>query len=324
LDKTNYLNHYYFSSILAFLLLFLPLDGRFSLNAWRKKSFIITSPRYSLLTLRILVGLVYCFAGIAKLKYDWLFEAQPLRIWLATRTNFPVLGPLFAEPLTAYVFSWAGMLFDLTIPFWLSWRRTRMWAYAAVVVFHLLTWGLFNIGLFPWIMMTAALIFFPAAFHERILKVISQVLGKICKRWPKVPERIALAQPMPRGLLAVLGVFFCLQVLLPLRHLVWPGDVLHNEAGYRFSWNVMLMEKNGHVDFWVIDSTTNRRWLFDHSRHLTALQYKQMSTQPDMILQFAEYVQHVEQQRIGHIVTVQPHGYVAQNGRPAIEVMLNP
>ena len=57
----------------------------------------------------------------AKLNGDWLFAAQPLRIWLHARTTTPYIGGLFDYAWVAYAMSWAGAAFDLTIPFWLSW-----------------------------------------------------------------------------------------------------------------------------------------------------------------------------------------------------------
>ena len=42
-------------------------------------------------------GVVYVFGGIAKLNPDWLFHAQPLRIWLYNSGDVPPVGP---EPLS--------------------------------------------------------------------------------------------------------------------------------------------------------------------------------------------------------------------------------
>ena len=41
--------------------------------------------------------MVYVFAGLAKLNADWLLDAQPLRIWLAARSDLPIVGPLLAQ-----------------------------------------------------------------------------------------------------------------------------------------------------------------------------------------------------------------------------------
>ena len=88
--------------------------------------------------------------------------------WLASRTDVAVVGPLLDEPWAGRAASWAGVLFDLTIVGWLLWRRTRLVAYLAVIVFHVLTWRLFPIGVFPWVMIAGTLVFFPPDWPERI------------------------------------------------------------------------------------------------------------------------------------------------------------
>ena len=55
--------------------------------------------------------------------------ARPVAVWLGT------LGMRFAAKERLFM-SWAGFLYDTTIWVWLSWRRTRAFAFAAVVVFH--------------------------------------------------------------------------------------------------------------------------------------------------------------------------------------------
>src|SRR5690606_17032988 len=112
------------------------------------------------------------YAGMAKINADWLLDAQPLRTWLPARNDMPIIGSLFNYVWVAYAFSWLGCLYDLTIGFLLLNRRTRTLAYVAVIVFHLLTSMLFPIGMFPYIMMATALIFFSADFHKKIIAKI--------------------------------------------------------------------------------------------------------------------------------------------------------
>ena len=167
LDKAYYLNHYYFISVLSFLLIFLPLNRYFSLDVLRQPAIKRDNvPKWTIWVIRLQVALVYLFAGIAKLKPDWLFHALPLKIWLAGHTSFPLIGFLFDYEWFAYLMSWSGAIFDLTIPFWLLWHRTRPIAYLTVIVFHLLTGALFPIGMFPWIMIASTTIFFsPNAYR---------------------------------------------------------------------------------------------------------------------------------------------------------------
>src|SRR5690606_36095044 len=118
-DKSVYLNHYYQVSLLAFLMCWIPMNSVYSVDNLLKKkktsvSFFVSHPEN---LLKIQVGMVYFFGGIAKLKYDWLFLAQPLKIWLAANEDFPVIGPLLTQPWVAYVISWLAMLFDISAPF---------------------------------------------------------------------------------------------------------------------------------------------------------------------------------------------------------------
>ena len=160
LDQATYLNHYYFISLVSFLLILLPLDRWGSLDARARRSKPASAPRWVALVLQAQIAVVYLFAGLAKLNPDWLVEAQPLRIWLSARSHLPVLGVLFDQPWFAYLMSWGGAAFDLCIPLLLLWRVTRPGAYGAVVVFHLATAVLFPIGVFPWVMIAGTLIFF--------------------------------------------------------------------------------------------------------------------------------------------------------------------
>ena len=108
--------------------------------------------------------IVYTCAGIAKLNPDWLFRAMPLAIWLPEHQDLPLIGYFFQFKWVAYFFSWAGAFYDLTIAYFLMNQRTRPVAYLFVVVFHLLTFLLFNIGLFPFIM----IFLYPYLFLRRV------------------------------------------------------------------------------------------------------------------------------------------------------------
>lgn len=310
IDVTNYLNHYYLVCLLGLLLIFLPAHRRFSLDVWRKPSLRVeTVPAWCLYVIMLQVGIVYIFAGFAKLNADWLLRAMPLAVWLPPKADWPVLGHLFTQSWAAYAFSWSGALYDLSIPFLLLNRRTRPLAYVAVIAFHLLTRLLFNIGLFPFIMIFNTLIFFPASAHERWLRKLGYGSGATGKKLVFPKAQVSLLRA---GLLG----YFALQLLLPLRFLCYPGNVLWTEEGYRFAWRVMLVEKAGQATFTVRDPQTGRQSEVDNTDYLTPYQEKQMAIQPDLILQYAHHLAKVYQQDYGIAnpeVTVD--GFVALNGR---------
>jgi len=317
MDKTTYLNHYYFISVLSFVLLFLPAQAYFSVDAWRKPQVAFQKiPRWCIDVLKLLLALVYFYAGLAKLNSDWLLEAQPLATWLPGRYNLPLLGPWLEQTWVHYAFSWGGALYDLAIPFLLLYRPTRKWAFALVVIFHVLTRVLFPIGMFPYIMIVSALVFFSAGFHHRLLSALAGWL-----HLPKVVfdnGRVLAWAALPRKRLTagVLAAVLALQLLWPWRYLGYPGELFWHEQGFRFSWRVMLMEKAGYVNFTVVDLQKGERFTVDNRAFLSAFQEKQMSFQPDFILEFAHFLEeHYQQTQQRGDLAVYAQSYVALNGR---------
>ncbi len=98
MDKTTYLNHYYFVSIICFLLIFLPANVYFSIDAFKRPSIAATHvPRFTIDILKLMMAVLYFYAGLAKLNSDWLLKAQPLSIWLPAKNDLPVIGPLLSK-----------------------------------------------------------------------------------------------------------------------------------------------------------------------------------------------------------------------------------
>ena len=161
LDAARYLNHFYLICLLSFLMMFMPLNRGWSLDAlWFNKSLRPqTMPRWVLWLLRAQVGIPYFYGGIAKLNKDWL-RGEPMHTWLLDRADYPVIG-LFSDKLWfAYLFSYGGLLLDLlAVPF-LLWKPTRLLTFLVLVLFHFTNGWIFNIGVFPWMMLVATTIFF--------------------------------------------------------------------------------------------------------------------------------------------------------------------
>lgn len=332
IDKTNYLNHYYFVSIVAFLLILVPAHRKFSLDVIRKPSLEVDRvPAWMVNIFKLQLGMVYFFAGAAKLNPDWLFSALPLKIWLPAKAHLPVIGWLMEYEATAFMFSWAGAFYDLTIAFFLLYKPTRIPAYISVIVFHLVTYSLFQIGMFPFIMILSTLIFFSPEFHEGVIRRVQSIFSDISKRigWFKNDEhqpstgKPILTARAPRWLTMLLIAHFVLQLLLPFRFILYPGNLFWSEQGFRFSWRVMLMEKAGYAVFHVSDPETGRTWEVANWEHLTEVQEKMMATQPDMILQFAHHLEEYYQQKGIDDAAVTAASYVTLNGRRS-RLLINP
>ncbi len=327
IDKSNYLNHYYFVSIIAFLLILVPANRSFSLDVLRKPELEVDKvPAWNINIFKLQLSLVYFFAGLAKLNSDWLFRAMPLKIWLPANSHLPVIGEWLTYPETAFFFSWAGAFYDLTIVFFLLYKPTRIPAYIAVIGFHLMTYALFQIGMFPFIMILSTLIFFSSEFHEKLIrqarKLFNQVISKVSSiQTNSFTESSSRSyQPKKSTLLILtflLSVHFLLQLFLPFRYALYPGNLFWTEQGYRFSWRVMLMEKAGYASFTVHEGDSGNSWNIPNWEYLTPNQEKMMATQPDMILQFAHHLKEVYEKKGVENVKVTVESYVTLNGRPS-------
>ena len=323
IDKTTYLNHYYFTSCIAFLLCFLPAGNYFSLDVKRCNKELISLPKWMLDSLKLFLAIVYFYAGIAKINSDWLMESQPLSLWLSSKYHLPIIGTLLQQKWIHYSASWSGMLYDVLIPFFLFYPKTRRIAFVFVILFHVMTKIFFpSIGMFPFIMIFAATIFFDVSWHQSLLKKLEMGIEKI-KHGYRIKKQISkriIAKELYAPKTFVLPLFICffiIQFLLPFRYLTYPGELFWNEQGYRFSWRVMLMEKKGYTTFKIKDSITQKTFVVNNADFLTPFQERQMSFQPDFILEYAHFLEeHFTQQ--GHEnIQVFAESYVALNGRPS-------
>ena len=325
IDQTTYLNHYYLVSLLSLVMAFLPMARVASLDSRKTPAGVHpVVPRATLWVLRAQLGLVYVFAGLAKLNPDWLFDAQPLTIWLYNSADVHLVGAFVREQWVAYAMSWAGALFDLTIVGWLLWRRSRPYAYGVLVLFHMATALLFPaIGMFPWIMIGAALIFFDSDWPARVASRLRgphhlppepPLLGRAGSHGcpPAWPVRVALV---------LAALFFVVQVLVPLRHLAYAGDVQWTEEGYRFSWRVLVTEKTGLVRFRMKSSATDGERLIYPEEYLTPTQVERMAYQPDLVLATAHIIRDDLTNRGHRDVEVRADVHVAFNGRPATRLI---
>ena len=106
------------------------------------------------------------------------------------------------------------------------------------------------------------------------------------------------------------------QLLFPLRQWLYPGERLWTEQGFRFAWNVMLLEKAGHMEFDLVGGPGAPRVSETGADLLTPFQYKTAATQPDLILQVAHLLGERYQRRYGKRPRVFAHVWVSFNGRP--------
>ncbi|MES2544026.1 MAG: HTTM domain-containing protein [Bacteroidota bacterium] len=317
MDKTTYLNHYYFITVISFVLIFLPANCNFSVDANRDSKLAFEKiPRWNTDILKLLLAVVYIYAGIAKINSDWLLEAMPLKIWLPGNTELPIIGTLLNKNWIHYAFSWTGMFYDLTIVFLLLYKRTRVFGFMLVVVFHILTRILFPIGIFPYVMIISSLLFFEAGFHRKCLVYFSKITKYRLALSENGKEKKSNSDSLSHKIqIGILSSFILFQLLFPFRYLLYKDELFWTEEGYRFSWRVMLMEKAGYTQFVVSDKNTKQNIRVNNSQFLTPFQEKQMAFQPDFILEYAHHLHDYYQKKGMQNPEVRVESYVALNGR---------
>jgi hypothetical protein len=311
LDKTYYLNHNYLICLLSFVLAIGPAHSAWSLDAWRRREKTVhdgTVPQWSILLLRTQVTLVYFFAGVAKLNHDWLVREEPLHTWLRARAHWRLVPPVLEMPGAIELMTYGSTLFDLSVGF-LLWGRRTFWPAAAVaVVFHLLNNYLFHIGVFPWLCLATLTLFRNPGWPRRWFPETTPNIPAHTRRPASVRQTATLV---------LLQLYLAVQLLVPLRHWLYPGNVSWTEQGYRFAWHMMLRHKD--VKTFVMTLTDPRTGV---RREINPLDYqnprqlREMSRCPDMILQFAHHIADLEQARTGVRPVVTARVVASLNARP--------
>jgi vitamin K-dependent gamma-carboxylase len=326
LDKTQYLNHFYLVALISFLLIFVPANRAWSLDAWLWPRIARADvPAWSLWLLRFQIAIPYVYGGIAKLNGDWL-AGQPMQMWMGRMSAVRAYVPAFGELWLALAFSYGGLLLDLLVVPLLLWRKTRTIAFCFAVVFHLTNAVLFQIGIFPWLMIAATTLFFEPDWPRRVVDLLWPARrSRRNKGNNKVPtsgrgesqrglahdrraeeQRTLTTGQGFRGqgfILALLGLYVAIQILVPLRHWLYPGDVAWTEEGTYFSWRMMLSDKASAVQFLALDRTSGQVTEIDPRRYLIPHQLDRMTRDPEMLREFASFLKR-EQDSIREIHVV--------------------
>ena len=281
IEKSFYLNHYYLICLLCGLLVVLPVNRSFAVDALLNPQLRAeTCAAWCLWFLRLHLAIPYFYGGLAKLDPDWL-QGFPMEMWLGRRDGLPWLTWLMQYSITPLLFSYGGLLLDLFIVPLLLWKRTRIITYAAGVLFHLINASIFDIGIFPWLMIGLTLIFFSDDWPRRLLRKPSAFQNESNREHFALPHWSKLT---------LLSVYLTWQLLFPFRCLLYPGSATWTEEGHHFAWHMMLREKDVGIRFYIRDRTTGKGGIVDLRTFLTSRQLSRMAKDPDMILTFAHFL----------------------------------
>ncbi|WBU62114.1 HTTM domain-containing protein [Paracoccus albus] len=309
LDKAEYLNHFYLVILFMILLCFLPAQRRLSVDA-RRKVHDTYVPYAAVFILRAQMEVMLIFAGLVKLTPDWL-AGEPLGLWLRAQAGDFPFGVLFSYDWAIIGASWGTIALHLLGAPLLLWRKTRLAIFIVYCLFHSANAMFFNIGIFPWLTIAATTIFFAPDWPHRAARWL---LGRFEELPPMTPAPAPLLRPISGVALASIMVWMALQLFLPLRAGLFPSEVRWSGDGHRFSWRMRIFDRYAEGRFIV--SAHGREWVIDPFEYLSERQATKMLVRPDMIHQFARYLQGIWLDRGYSKVAVRADIGKSLNGRP--------
>lgn len=323
LDKTQFLNnHAYLMLLMSLIMIFVDAHVFLALDQHRRDyTGKQTVPFWNLLLLRAQLIIVYVYGGVRKINADWL-ASEPMsgsrQVDLISETYFenlggiPLLDRLFTVEGLGFLISYSGLVFDLSIGFLLLWKRTFVFAFGAVFVFHALNTLLFSIGVFPPLMLASLVLFFPP---ESARNLLSRRKGSFPAGEKGVTRGGQSRLWKRRTTHALVSVYLAFQLLFPLRPYLYPGNFLWTFEGSRFSWDMMLRGHVASIEFMAGDGETGETSVIDICDDLTVLQIYYMSHRPRMIWQYANHI--ADQLRTEGIASpvVRGNALVSLNGR---------
>ena len=113
----------------------------------------------------------------------------------------------------------------------------------------------------------------------------------------------------------LLTTYLAVQLILPIRHYAYPGNVSWTEEGHNFSWHMKLRAKKAEALFVVTHRASGQTWTIDPKDHLESRQLAKMATHPDMILQFCHYLAELKRREGYENVEVRAQVMASLNGR---------
>lgn len=272
---------------LSVLFMFTNAHATFSIDSFQKRiSLGHKVPIWMIYVFRFQIGLAFFYSGFGKLTHpDWL-HARQLFIWLKTFTHVNVLGTTLTTPLAAHIFSFSGIIFDMSIGILLCFKRTRTFGICLAIFFHVFNKFLLNLYSVPMFMLATLIIFYDPAEPRILIKKIKKTFhiqsSEISEN--NVPPSV---QPQNSKFIIILSLYLMIQVLVPLRHFLYPCSTNWTHRGQEFCWQ--FMNNNMWTDIRFRMSRPQNLANFD-PMPMSEYQYQWMTNFPDMIMQYVHYL----------------------------------
>ncbi|KAL5019128.1 hypothetical protein ScPMuIL_004850 [Solemya velum] len=317
LDKTAWNNHSYLYGLTGFLMLISDANRYWSVDGLMSGKIRNSHvPLWNYTLLRVQIFLVYFIAGLKKLDKDWVsgysmqalsrnFVFQPFTLFL---TN---------DQIDLFIVHGGGLVIDLFVGFVLFFDKTRPMGILMAASFHLMNSTMFQIGMFPWVMLATLPLFCYPGWPRPLFRRLPKCLGPILPLdgesqtslhclYPKSqvkPEEVnekpmatAMGRVTPQvkpscyhvtSTLLTL-IYICLQCFLPYSHGITKGYNNWTNGLYGYSWDMMVHSWSiQHVRITYLNMDTGERGYLNPN---VWSQTKRWTSHGDMLKQYSECI----------------------------------
>ena len=306
IDTSLYNNHIYLFILLALLLSFTHADHFFS---WRKHT-VEKIQRWEPFLIQFQLIIVYVYAALVKIKYDWMIRQEPVRSMCNAIGPDHWLHPLVKNEPFVYMVNYGGFLLDLLTPILLWYKPARKIGIPLLVLFHLSNSQLFNdIGIFPFVMLAALIIFFDTEDVPLLRQWVRQ--KKVPGAWA-APQWDWSSSLLRKGV----TVYFIFQLLFPWRGFFLPNDMDWTTIGNRFAWRVKANNRVTREMKFELLGANGQTAPVDLLTFINTHQMNTLVSDPRAIRDLAQGVERIAKARGYTILGVKASIGVAYNGKP--------
>ncbi len=282
IDISYWNNHYYFYALILFLFIF--IRPTFVISYHKDKVKIRNAKWWELNILKFLVVLVLFYGGIAKLvNPDWMNGSATTALISLELSKKDIFLSESSISFYSLITKWFGIGIDLVSGFLLLHRKTIVFGLVFLIPFNLLNSYLFNIGSFPYAMLSTLFLFIPNNWYRLISKT---------KKFEIVENH---SNEKKIGIITLLTLFIVIQISLPLRHFFIEGNSFWTGEGKLYAWHMMSGVTHAETNKFVVIAKAPfknnlEKHTLDLGLYLNEKQIKALSKFPYLAFQFAQFV----------------------------------
>lgn len=306
MENAVYTNHYYLIFLLSLLMCIGHSGSVFSLDSLINKNRRRAQVDYwELFLLRFQIYIVFLFGALAKMNADWLVYGAPLYLNLVKHLSF--LGFSLEQRWMAVVLSWAGMLSDLGLGLLLAINRWHRLTFILLCLFNGINVFFFGLGIktFPYLMVSSYILFLPPASVKKMdcQYSESELFQKRVNEQLKMTARKARnKRTTTKGsswIWAFVVIYISLQILIPLRHLLYKRNLQWTHEGVNFTWRMMADHHETNWGMTIEDPRTKNVYAVPPETLLNSKQLTMMGHSPYMLFQYIQLLKQLMKQQTG-------------------------